>query len=180
MRSFPLSFTCPAAGAAKVTDRVCVLEWHTLTTPKHAFLYRVMNTCYRPCHFTVSVFCPRRESPTCAIPASPPWDSPEGRKDMMQSWQPDCPLLEQAPGRVLPLAWCRHSPGLWPGCCFVALFIAVLKSKKYLLNTRRYTLRFEARVPNRKSSYDYYSSSLHGEKSELFHTDTVKGISCGD
>lgn len=62
--------------------------------------------------------------------------------------------------------------------CFVALFTAVPKSKKYLLNTCRYTLRFEARVPNRKSSY--YSSFLHGENSELFHTDIVKGISCGD
>lgn len=50
------------------------------------------------------------------------------------------------------------------------------ENKKYLLNTHRHALRFEARGPNRKSSYDFIIvlSSIHGDDIHI-----VKGSLCG-
>lgn len=62
----------------------------------------------------------------------------------------------------------------------MVLFIGIPKNKKYLQNIHRYALRFEARGPNRKSSFDFIIVLPSMEMIvSFFRIDIVKGISCG-
>lgn len=105
------------------------------------------------CHFALSVFCPRREFHPCH-PVSLPRDSPEGRKDMsrVDGWTP---LVRTGSVRSSALVWCRHRPGLrtlaWPLQGRQLSVCGTSHWSSCLLNTRRHTLKFGARGPNRKS-----------------------------